>query len=149
MPIIYPTITSTEKKLIPLTTIEFQNVVAVSGTSPSYVTTIYIPPQNFYNSPNGRYDLYFVASVTGSSANITGAIGVPGLFTLQFPFRDPFSIGGSISGRKVTGFDIGYDSSDISDTTPSQYGLSVPIYASGSAADVTCSIYQAYMIKQS
>lgn len=146
MSIVYPFIT--EENLIPVTIAELPTPVVVSGTSPSFVTTIFIPPQKFNNLPNGRYDLYFVANVTGSSANITGSIGIPGVFEAQFPYRDPLGGGPSISARRPTGFDLAYDSNDYSDFTPTYLGLSAPIYASGSAADVTCSIYQVYMMKK-
>jgi hypothetical protein len=151
MSIVYPsTTTAAEKKLVPLTTVEFKQPVVAYGTSPSYLTTLFFPPSNFYSLPDGRYEIYFVASATGSGGSPTGSIGVPGLFNAIIPFRDPFSIGSAtITSCKVSDFTIGYDSTDFTDSTPTQKGLSIPLYASGSSSNVTCSFYQAYMIKQS
>jgi len=151
MAITYPTIPQDEIILLPtLTTLDFQNPIVVSGTSPSYVTTIFIPPAKYANLSNGRYEIYAIANVTGSSANITGSVGVPGIFSIEFPYKDTFSAGFSmLSARKATGFNVGYDSNDLSEYTPTYLGFSIPLYASGSVSDVTCSVYQVYMLKQS
>jgi hypothetical protein len=152
MAITYPTIPQDEIILLPtLTTLDFENPIVVSGTSPSFVTTVFIPPAKYANLADGRYEIYAIANVTGSSANITGSVAFPGVFSIEFPYKDTFSAGFSmLSARKAGGgFTIGYDSNDLSEYTPTYLGFSFPLYASGSSSDVTSSIYQVYMLKQS